>query len=154
IEYTQPESPGWWLKRLIDRLACERDRYTNLDLYYRGENGIPVHMDKAMRPAYQRLMRMSRTNFAELVVEAVRERMKPVGFRTGADSDDLGDTEAWRIWQANNLDADSALVHRAKLAMSKGFVIVGGVDPDIDAPLISPEDPRDVPVVCVPGRRC
>lgn len=146
-------TPAWWLHRLLDKLAVQADHCEALDIYYRGENGIPIGADKAVRESYRRLMRMARTNFAELVVEAVRERMKPVGFRTGADSDDLGDSEAWRIWQANHLDADSSLVDRNALAMSLSFVIVGGVDPEIGAPLITPEDPRQVVVETDPARR-
>ena len=61
-------------------------------------------------------------------VEETRERMKPVGFRMGADDTPGGDSEAWRIWQANHLDADSPLVHRASLAMGDAYVIVGPVD--------------------------
>jgi hypothetical protein len=153
LDTTQPLSPGWWLKRLIEKLADSQARFEMLDSYFRGENGIPVHADKAVRLAYQRLMAMSRTNFAALGVEALRERMIPVGFRTGAEGDDQGDSEAWRIWQANSLDADFALIERAALSMSLSFVIVGGVDPEIDAPLITPEDPREVVVECAPGRR-
>lgn len=153
IDAQTPNSPGWWFARLLKRLSAQRDRCDVLDAYYRCENGIPVHADKAVKQAYQRLMSMSRTNFAELVVEAVRERMKPVGFRTGAVQDELGDQEAWRIWQANSLDADSALVDRAALSMSTAYVIVGGLDPDIGAPLITPEDPREVTTESVPGRR-
>lgn len=153
IDTTTPRSPGWWLHRLTTRLAANAGRFEMLDSYYSGTNGIPVHSDKAVRVAYQRLMRMARTNFAELVVEATRERMQPVGFRTGAEGDDLGDQEAWRIWQANSLDADHALVERASLAMSMGYVIVGGIALDIDAPLITPEDPREVIVEHAPGRR-
>jgi hypothetical protein len=108
---------------------------------------------KQVREAYRRLMSMARTNFAELVVEAVRERMQPVGFRTGAAGDELGDSEAWRIWQANALDADSGLVHRSQLAARDAYVIVGPVDPEIDAPLITPEDPREVYAEPDPIRR-
>lgn len=153
IDAATPDTPGWWLHRLLNRLADERGRYDLLDSYYRGENGIPVYSDKAVVDAYRRLMRMARTNFAELVVEAPRERMKPVGFRTGAEGDALGDAEAWRIWQANSLDADQAIVTRASLAMSMAYVIVGGPDAEIDAPLITPEDPRTVTVEYAPGRR-
>ena len=153
IDVTEARSPGWWLKRLLLQLGENQDRYNRLDTYYRGENGIPAHAHKAVREAYRRLMAMSRTNFAELVVEPVRERMQPVGFRTGAEGDDLGDSEAWRIWQANALDADSALVHRSSLALSLSHVIVGPVDPEIDAPVITPEDPREVVVETDPVRR-
>ena len=153
IDATQPRSPGWWLKRLIAKLGENQDRYNRLDTYYRGENGIPAHAHKSMRQSYRRLMSMSRTNFAELVVEPVRERMVPTGFRTGADGDELGDKEAWRIWQANALDADASLVHRSSLALSLSHVIVGPVDDDLGAPVITPEDPREVVVETDPIRR-
>lgn len=153
IDASETRSPGWWLQRLLKRLGENQERYNRLDAYYRGENGIPAHAHKSVREAYRRLMAMSRTNFAELVVEPVRERMIPVGFRTGADGDELGDKEAWRIWQANALDADSSLVHRASLALSVSHVIVGPVDSDIGAPVITPEDPREVVVECDPIRR-
>jgi hypothetical protein len=144
IDVSEVGSEGWWMKRLFGELEQRRARAHLLDTYYRGENGIPVLATKATRDAYRRLMAMARTNFAELAVEAVRERMMPVGFRTGAEPDDLGDKEAWRIWQANALDADAALVHRSSLAMADGYVIVGDVDDDLGAPLITTEDPREV----------
>jgi hypothetical protein len=98
-------------------------------------------------------MELARTNYAELVVEAVRERLKPVGFRTGAVGDDNGDKDAWRIWQANQLDADSAIVHRWALTMRDAYCIVGPVDPEIEAPLVSIEDPRYVTVEYDAARR-
>jgi len=153
IETSQPFSPGWWLARLAKRLVDRQDHYNALEDYYDGTAAIPVPATKAVRQSYQRLMAMAGTNYAELVVEAVRERMQPLAFRTGADSDEGGDAEAWRIWQANQLDADSALVHRACLSMGASFVIVGGVDPEIEAPLITVEDPREVVVECDPARR-
>jgi hypothetical protein len=153
IDVSAPGSPGWWLNRLIVELGKRRGRYELLDTYYRGEAGVPALSSKATRQAYARLMALSRLNFAELVTEAVRERMRPVGFRTGAVPDGSGDAEAWRIWQANNLDADSDLVHTCQLSMSDGYVIVGGRDPEIDAPLITPEDPRQVIIEEDPRRR-
>jgi hypothetical protein len=153
IDAQTPNSPGWWLNRLLVKLGERQSRYDTLDAYYCGEISAPANATKTVRQAYQRLMRMAGTNFAELVVEAVRERMVVTGFRTGAESDELGDKEAWRIWQANQLDADSMLVHRAKLSMGDAYVIVGGPDEEVGAPLITPEDPREVIVECDPVRR-
>lgn len=153
IDVQSPGSPGWWLDRLYRKLAENRSRYDRLDAYYTGEAGIPVLASKAARESYQRLMSMARMNFAELVVEAVRERMVPMAFRTGAADDELGDAVAWELWQANSLDADSALVHRTSLSLGDAYVIVGGVDQEIGAPLITPEDPRQVVVESDPRRR-
>lgn len=144
IDTETSQSPGWWLKRLITKLGDAQARYDKLDEYYRCENGIPIGATKSVREAYRRLMWMSRTNFAELICSAVEEREEVVGFRTGAEGDDLDDKEAWRIWQANDLDNGSSLVHTGKLSMADSYVIVGPTAADIGAPLITPEDPREV----------
>src|SRR3954453_23767456 len=112
------------MARLLKKLGQSKRRYDRLDEYYTGENGIPLCATRVVRDAYQRLMRVSRTNFADVVVEASRERMAINGFRPGAEGDELGDKEAQRIWQANSLDADSMLVHRAMLSMADSYVIV------------------------------
>lgn len=153
IDTDTARSPGWWLRRLIRKLADQAPRYEMLDTYYRGLNGVPQLSTKAAVESYRRLMAISRTNYPELVVESVVERMLPVGFRTGADGDELGDDEAWRIWQANSLDADANIAFRAQLAMGDAYMIVGPVDDDIGAPLITTEDPREVIVETDPRRR-
>lgn len=152
IDVTRPQSPGWWLNRLHKQLGDRQRRLNKLDRYYKGDCDLPEGADNC-RDSYRRFQRKARANFAELVVEAVRERMMPVGFRTGASGDELGDKEAWRIWQANSLDADSSLVTRASLSMSDAYVIVGAVDDEIGAPVITAEDPRQVITAHDPIRR-
>jgi len=152
IDATETNSPGWWLRRLLRDLSDRRARYERLDRYYAGECDLPESATQH-REAYKRFQRKARSNFAELVVEAVRERMQPVGFRTGAQGDENGDQAAWGIWQANALDADAALVHRASLTMGDAYVIVGPpLEPD-GAPVITPEDPREVVTAHDPIRR-
>jgi hypothetical protein len=84
-------SPAWWLTRLIERLAVQADAAEELDAYYQGDQGIPVHANRAVSDAYRRLMTVAPTNFAMLIVEAIRERMVVGGFRTGAVNDPNGD---------------------------------------------------------------
>jgi len=145
-------SPSWWLIRLIDRLAIQAEAAEHLDAYYQGDQGIPVHANRAVSDAYRRLMTVAPTNFAMLIVEAVRERMVVGGFRTGAVNDPNGDAAAWAMWQANQLDADADMVHRAQLAMAAAYVIVGQ-DPETGEAVITPEDPRQVYAECDPVRR-
>lgn len=144
---------GLLFTRMLKRLGTRQRRYNLLNSYYENTCALPVNADPNVRESYHRLMQFCRTNFAELVVEAVRERMNPVGFRTGADGDENGDKEAWAIWQANSLDADSKLVHRAQLTMGEAYVIVGPVDDDLGVPVITPEDPRQVITEHDPIRR-
>lgn len=153
IDTSEPESPGWWLKRLSERLVNKREHFDILDRYYEGENVVPSAASRACRDAYKRLMSLSRSNFAELIVEAPRERMQVTGFRTGAAGDDLGDRAAWDIWQGNSLDADSNLITTQSLSMGLGMAIVGPPAEGMDVPLITPEDPREVTVEVDPTRR-
>jgi len=139
----EPGSPAWWLARLLEGLAVQADMADRLDTYYQGEQGIPVHANRSVADAFSRMMSIANTNFAFLIVEAVRERMAPGGFRTGAVPDRRGDTEAWAMWQANALDADCDLVHRSMLALGAGYTIVGR-EPETGQVVITPEDPRQV----------
>lgn len=144
IDTATPNSPGWWFKGLLAELGKRQRRYNRLERYYEGDGDLPEGAEQ-VKDTYRRFQKKARTNFAELIVEAVRERMVPQAFRTGSDGTSGGNKTAWTIWQANSLDADAALVHRAQLVMSDAYVIVGGPDATIGgSPLITPEDPRQV----------
>jgi hypothetical protein len=112
----------------------------------------------------KRLQKLARSNYAGLVAETVLERIKVVGFRSGSTSGpnagstlvgatsaaavaDEADQEAWSWWQSNRMDANSGLVHRAAITMSRAYVIVWPhprSDGDSPMPLITGEDPRYV----------
>lgn len=137
----EPNSPGWWLLRLGKKLADEEHRFNTLEAYHRGDPPVPFG-NRRMREAYRRLQKQSRSNYAALISETLLERMKVVGFRSGSSGDATADHEAWQWWQKNFLDADSSLVHRAAVTMSRSYVIVGMNDDG--SPLVTPEDPRQV----------
>lgn len=138
-----PGSPEWWLLRLGRKLADEAERFNLLESYWSGNPPLP-HGNKRMREAYRRLQRIARTNFGALVAEAVLERLKIVGFRAGGKSTDEADKEAWEWWQSNHMDADSSLVHRMAVTLSRAYVIVGEDPDDKTKPLVTVEDPRQV----------
>lgn len=145
-------SPGWWFKRLLQELGKRQQRYDLLDSYYRGDPPAPWGPENCSA-AFRKFQLKARANWANLIVEAVRERQVPVGFRTGAEGDDFGDAEAWRIWQANNLDAEWKLHNRAKLSMSDAYMIVGPPATEGGVARITPEDPRQVVTAPMPGDR-
>lgn len=146
----EPFSDAWWLENLGKKLHGRYDRVEMLDRYYRGEPPLPEGADNA-RSAYQKFQKKARMNLAELIVEATRQRMNPIGFRTGADGDANGDREARRIWNANDLAVESADVHAMMLALGDAYVIVG-VDED-GGPCITAEDPRQVVTASDPRLR-
>jgi hypothetical protein len=138
---TTPGAPGWWLLRLGRRLDAQRQRFDRLSQYHRGEHPLPFG-NRKMREAYKRLQKQSRSNYVGLIAETLLERMKVTGFRAGGAATDATDNQAWGWWQANKMDANSGLVHRAAVVMSRAYVIVG--DNGQGQPLVTGEDPRQV----------
>lgn len=138
-----PRDPDWWLIRLGKKLADDQPRFNFLESFWAGDPPLP-HGNHKMREAYRRLQKIARIGFGNLIVETVLERMKVTAFRTGSDGTDDTDAEAWKWWQANKLDADQGLVHRAAVMLGRSYVCVGE-DPDNPGrPLVTPEDPRQV----------
>lgn len=158
-----PESPAWWLIRLSRRLRADIDRMNILEDYYVGEHPLPEG-DRQRARIYRAFQRRARSNYAGLVVEAVKERLHVDGFRAGGAETDTQDQGAWRIWQANRLDAESTLIHQHALTMGKAYVIIGadpqtrGDDQDGDVddpaiPVITAEDARQVAHESNPANR-
>lgn len=148
----QPNTPDWWLLRLGKKLEADRNRLDTLDAYWRGNHPVPFGNQK-MREAYRKFQKQSKTNFCKLVAESVTERLKVTGFRTGSDGSETLDKTAWGWWQANHLDADSGLVHRAAIVMSRAYVIVGPHPTQEGLPLVTGEDPRQVIHESAPDNR-
>lgn len=156
LDTTTRNSPGWWLVRLEKKLNERCRRYDWLDRYYRGEHTLPEG-DERMRDAFRRFQRKARTNYMRLVADSVRERLEMTGIRTGA-GDDV-DKQAWTIWQANHLDADSSIVHGTAGKFGDAYVLIGPADDDNDdlddnpLPVITGEDPRTLIVETDPVNR-
>ncbi|WP_431881837.1 phage portal protein [Micromonospora chalcea] len=143
IDVEKQGSPGWWMKRLFVQLndRQRRQRLWRLHNYYAGNPPLPEGAEAA-REAFEAFQRHSRSNFAELIVSAVSERMTPVGFRTARDADVTGDAEAAAVWERAGLAVVSADTHNKMLSLHESYVIVGELDEETGAPLITAEDPR------------
>ena len=149
-----PFTPEWWLSRLIVELGAKQPRYEMLDRYHRSDPPLPPGPDKGKaNTAFDYLRKKSRVNWAEMIVEALIERMKVLGFRTGTEGDEQADTVAWTIWQKNDLDTQSVMLHRAKAVLGDAYVIVGEIDDELGVPLVTCEDPRQMIGAFAPGNR-
>lgn len=151
IDITEPQSPGWWLNRLALKLLDRQPRIQKLMDRFEGNPPLP-HGAESAKDAFKAFQKLSRTNYSELIVEAVRERMTPTGFRTAADSDPNGDKIARDVADANGLDIEVADVLQLMLAAGDGYMIVG-LDNDTGMPLITGEDPRQVVTIHDPARQ-
>jgi hypothetical protein len=149
------ESPEWWRERLGKVLDLRQHEMATYQQYYDGRHPLAFASDK-FREAFGGRLRAFADNFCPLVVEAVEERLTVQGFRLGAARDLAADTDAWRIWQTNQLDAESELAHREALIKGCGYVLVSPSETDRvddETPGITVEDPMEVATESEPGRR-
>jgi len=155
-----PGTPEWWLNRLSLLLnARDGELQTKRD-YYEGRHNLK-YADRKFREAFGSLFASYAENICELVVDACSERMHVQGFRMGAKAaaparaakadpvQDLeaADKDAWGIWQRNQMDAYSTILHKSSLIESVSYVGVW-VNPDDDRhPLMRVLDARSTLVI-------
>lgn len=147
-----PGSNRYWLQRLGTQLENSRPSLDLLARYRVGDHPLPEGHERA-KSAFRQLQHKARSNYTGLVVESVKERMTPIGFRTGGMGTTASDTEARLDWQANSLDAECGIVHDQALTFGRSYVIVGPRDPITDRPVITSEDPRQVTHIADAVRR-
>jgi hypothetical protein len=145
-----PTAEEAWRDVLLAKLDAQRSHVLSRMRYYSGDHTLPS-APKGAREAYMRLLASCRTNWCRLVVDAVAERLRVVGFRFGGS--EQGDQDAWLMWQANRLDADHERAHNDALVCGNTFVLVW---PDAESPVgaaITVEHPLEVTVAHEPGNR-
>jgi len=158
LDTETPQSPGWWIKVLTRQLNRRNDnpRWTRhgvregrpglnlLDAYFRGDPPLP-EIASGWRAGFQHILRLSRMNFAELVIEPTRERMVPLGFRTAVSGDEeSGDLEASSVLAVNDFALKFTDISQWMLTLGDAYSIVGFPVDGSTVPLVTAEDPRQV----------
>lgn len=158
LDFDTPNTPTWWAKMLVRQLVERRDspnwrRDTHneegvrppLNLladYLRNEPPLTgVHQN--WTETTREFLRLSRMNYAALVVGSVADRIVPIGWRTAAEGDRQGDKLAKRISDLNRLPLRFGDNVRNMLGLGDGYMAVGPVDETTGVPVITAEDPRD-----------
>jgi hypothetical protein len=136
------------LGRLGKMLDARRPELERFQAYYEGQHRLAFATSK-FREAFGSLFSAFADNLCELVVDAVEERLNVEGFRMGPRGTDA-DKDAWRIWQANQLDAWSQIAHTTALVKGVVYVLVGPGE-DNRTPEITIEDPCHTIVLYEPG---
>lgn len=143
-------SPEWWRKRLLHKLrerAVDRDEFQR---FYEGDQPLAFASTKfreVFGPRYGRL----RSNFMPLVVDAEAERLITQGFRFANRGG--GDRATWKIWQDNQLDAESQIAHEIALVKGEAYTLVAPSPTGSGSPVITIEDPGEVILETAPGNR-
>jgi hypothetical protein len=138
---------AWLRARASNRLDWQAARFRRYNDYFDGEEEIAqVRISSEERAMFQALREEAIGNWAELIVNAVNERLQIVGFRVGAGG---SDTLA-ALWAASGMNADAELVNRDGLVGGSGFALVQGGPDGVE---ISAESPEETTVLYEPGSR-
>ncbi|MBP2392000.1 phage portal protein [Aeromicrobium fastidiosum] len=100
---------------------------------YRGEVPIAFLSPKA-RDALDQQLKVLSVNYSRLVVDALAERLKVVGFMIDGKHDDA----LWERWRAQSMQDGAVQAITDALATGRGFISVWGDD---GQPTVTPEDP-------------
>lgn len=141
IDITAPGSPGWWMNNLYQQMRLRnRKRYERLSQYFEGKPPI-IFGTLNTQTAFWQFQQSSRTNFAELIVQAPVDRQHVRAIRTAADGDESGDPKAAEIWNYNGLDAEQTTIYTWKKTFGEAYVSVG-IERGDEYATMCPEDPR------------
>lgn len=143
-ETTIPGTDDWWLIRLALDWGRDLPRLGRLRCYVDGTSMVPAEWKQgSVRETYLRYIRMHRLNVAELSVNARVNRMKPIGFRTAAPDDDLGDVAAMATWKRSNLKVGSRSYFRDAAIYGRAYTLTTGPQAASASaePLVVPQSP-------------
>lgn len=149
IDVDEPMSPGWWLDRCHTKLLARQDRLMRLFSRYVGNPWEPDWIDGSPDAA-KRFYRAARTSFAEMIVKAPLRRLRVTSILTAADSSEIGDEVAWRVWRRAGMLSAATDIHRTMLIAGDAYAIVGVDDA---GPYATAEDPRQVVTIHDPIRQ-
>lgn len=125
-----PGSPRWYLSRMTQRLLSRQFRYDRLERYAQGDHDLP-NGDKRFVVALRELQRKCRTNYCELVIKAVTERMRVTGFQFGPEQQ--VDEEAKAIWYYNDMEVQSQVAIMMAATFGDAYIMVTPSPEDDDS---------------------
>jgi hypothetical protein len=140
-------TPGAWLESLDGRLTQDQRELGLYERYFDGHHRLRFATEK-FRDVFGGLFGTFADNWCQIIVNASVERLQITGFRFGKD--EQADSAAWDIWQRNNLDAASVLLHTEAIKVGRAYLLV---DPNSGDPRITVEHPSQVIVAHAAGDR-
>ncbi|MFB4320663.1 phage portal protein [Actinomadura sp. 21ATH] len=136
--------------RLTDELARRDPEVRRMDAYYRGKMRLKFASGE-FRKFFGDRYRDFADNWCQVVADAPVERLTVTGIQPyGADK---ADAESWRVWQVNDLDAESQLGFLASVGAGRSFVLVWGNPDDDETPTVTFEDAGQAIVAYEAGSR-
>lgn len=114
-------TPEQWLPVLAKRIDDNTPRVKLLKSYRDGNAPLP-EAGENVRESWARFQREARTNWGQLILEAVTDRIVPKGITVGGDSQSEIAKQAQRIWRDNRMDSVFQSWLRNGLAYRRSFM--------------------------------
>lgn len=133
-------TPAAWLATLESRLSAQQQAVQVYEDYYAGRHQLAFATAK-FRQTFGNLFRSFSDNWCRTVVDAPVERLAIDGFRS---ADREANEDAWAIWQANGLDAESIMAHTEAVKCGRAYLMVSPGARDSETPRITVEHPAQV----------
>lgn len=142
-------SPEWFRDRLYKQLTeVQQPQVEFFERYYSGDHPLPWLAPQA-RDEFRRMVRMTRSNYMGLVVDAMVERATAEGFRFA--DDEQADDDTWRIFQVNNLDADMDTALLESAICGNSYLLAAPNPTDTSTPFIHVEHASQCIIGYEPG---
>lgn len=114
-------SPKWWATELSKEMDGRAKLIETYEDYYEGRHKL-TFASSQFREAFAVMLSAISDNWIPLVINASVERLRPQGFLFGDSRE--GDSEAWRIWQANFLDADAPMAFTEACKHAESYLLI------------------------------
>lgn len=135
---------------LENELIRRRGDIDTHNAYYRGDHKLKFASAEFAKFHGGRYKDFS-DNWTQIVADSPVERMTVTGFQAAGEI--KADTDLWKVWQVNGLDADSQLGFLGSVTAGRCFVLVWGDPDDPDMPVVTFEDASQCIVGYEPGSR-
>jgi hypothetical protein len=139
------------MERLSWQLQREQRRYKVLDDYAQGRPPL-AWGSTDVRKNFYKFQKMSKTTFADVIVEAPCARLGIRSVTTAANSDATGDTEAWNLLRANGIPALFTDGARWAKRFSRAYIATAYPEKPNGPAIMTLEDPRYMTVAMHPTR--
>ncbi|GGP72151.1 phage portal protein [Streptomyces melanogenes] len=138
-----------WINYLQGKHTSQLAQIRRYADYYDGNQETMPFSQAIYNTAFGDTFRSWSDNFCALIIDAVNERMRVIGFRMTKDPD--ADEDAHVIWQRNKMDVESSAAHLDAMVHGESYAIVWA---DADGePVISCESAEHVVVQYKVGSR-
>lgn len=116
----------------------ERSRLDVVRRYWKGRQPLPGVIPASAPREVKEMAKIARVNACAIVVDTLAQSTFVDGFRA---KDEAEDSQVWRAWQANRMDARQTGIHRAAFAYGAAYAVVLPGDP---LPVIRGVSPRSM----------